>query len=104
MRRRDPHRPGGPPISTAAVPVGGGIVLRGPDVVITQPTAGTFVAFSAICTHEGCRIHAVAGGTINCFCHGSRFRISDGAVVGGPARDPLPQVPIRVADGSIDLG
>ncbi|GEL19053.1 Rieske (2Fe-2S) protein [Pseudonocardia asaccharolytica] len=93
-----------PLIRTAAVPVGGGVVLRGPGVVLTQPTPGTFVAFSATCTHEGCTVHSVAGGTINCFCHGSRFRIDDGAVVGGPAPEPLPRVPITVTGEVIRVG
>jgi Rieske Fe-S protein len=46
----------------------------------------------------------VAGGTINCFCHGSRFRIADGSVAGGPATQPLPPLPILVIDGMISLG
>ncbi|MFI7068358.1 transglycosylase domain-containing protein [Kribbella sp. NPDC050124] len=36
------------------------------------------------------------GGTINCNCHGSRFNISDGSVVNGPATQPLPAKPIAV--------
>jgi Rieske Fe-S protein len=72
--------------------------------VITQPTRGVFLAFSATCTHQGCTVRAVAGGTINCLCHGSRFRIADGSVAGGPATQPLPPLPILVIDGMISLG
>jgi Rieske Fe-S protein len=90
-------------ISTAEVPEGGGTILAARGVVVTQPSAGVFVAFSATCPHRGCTVRAVAAGTINCFCHGSRFRITDGSVAGGPATEPLPRVPIVVADGLIEL-
>jgi Rieske Fe-S protein len=48
-------------------------------------------------------VRAVAAGTINCFCHGSRFRISDGSVAGGPAEGPLAPRRIVVRDGTISL-
>jgi Rieske Fe-S protein len=78
------------------VPVGGGTIRSDERVVITQPTAGTFACFSAVCTHQGCLVTDVSNGTINCACHGSRFNITDGSVAGGPAVRPLPPVPITV--------
>jgi Rieske Fe-S protein len=93
-----------PLTTTSTIPEGGGTVFRTHGVVITQPTAGVFLAFTATCTHQGCTVRAVAGGTINCFCHGSRFRIADGSVAGGPATQPLPRLPIFVRDGLISLG
>ena len=92
-----------PTIPMDAVPVCGGVILAAHGVVVTQPSEGVFAAFSATCTHLGCTVRAVAGGTINCFCHGSRFRITDGSVAGGPAPRPLPRVPLTVADGLIEL-
>lgn len=90
-------------LSTDRVPVGGGTIL--PDgVVVTQPVEGTFVAFSTTCPHRGCTVRAVAAGTINCFCHGSRFRIADGAVVGGPAEEPLRRLPVSVVGTEIRVG
>lgn len=89
--------------TTDRVPVGGGTIL--PDgVVVTQPVAGTFVAFSSTCPHRGCTVRAVAAGTINCFCHGSRFRITDGAVVGGPAQEPLRRLAVAVVGEEIRVG
>ena len=58
-------------------------------VVVTQPTAGEFRGFGIVCTHDGCELNAVANGTINCPCHGSRYAITDGSVVQGPARTGL---------------
>lgn len=87
--------------ATADVPEGGGIVLDDAEVVVTQPSAGEFVAFSSICTHQGCPVSEVSGGTINCPCHGSQFSIEDGSVVAGPAPSPLPSVPVTVEGDSV---
>jgi Rieske Fe-S protein len=73
----------------SAVPVGGGMVFTAAQVVVTQPTKGVYKAFSAVCTHVGCVCNVVANGTINCPCHGSKFKITDGSVVTGPAPSPL---------------
>jgi Rieske Fe-S protein len=72
--------------------------------VITQPSQGTFKGFSATCTHQGCTVIKVEGGTINCPCHGSKFRIADGSVANGPAPTPLPAKSIKVQGASILLG
>ena len=85
------------------VPVGGGIVYTAARVVVTQPTKGKYHAFSAVCTHVGCIVNKVASGTIDCPCHGSTFRVSDGAVVTGPADSPLPKKNIKVEGGKVFL-
>jgi len=81
---------------TSDVPVGGGKIYADQKIVVTQPTAGEFKGFSAVCTHQGCLVANVDGGTINCTCHGSRFSIEDGTVQGGPAPSPLSAVPVQV--------
>ena len=73
------------------------------DVVVTQPTAGEYKAFSATCTHQGCKVKSVADGVIVCPCHGSRFAIADGSVTAGPATSPLPAKSVSVEGGSIVL-
>lgn len=83
-------------VATAKVPEGGGVILDDAEVVVTQPTAGDFKAFSAICTHQGCTVGDVAGGVIICPCHGSQFSVEDGSVTAGPAPSPLPEVAITV--------
>jgi Rieske Fe-S protein len=87
--------------TTAKVPVGGGTVLTGQKIVVTQPKAGTFAAFTAVCTHLGCLVDSVSGGTINCPCHGSKFSITNGSVVNGPATSPLAAVSIKVKGSNI---
>ena len=87
--------------STTEIPVGGGTVLTAQRIVITQPQAGTYHAFTAICTHQGCIVNSVSGGTINCPCHGSKYSIVNGSVVNGPAPLPLAAVSIKVEGTSI---
>ncbi|MFE5540721.1 Rieske (2Fe-2S) protein [Streptomyces sp. NPDC056492] len=91
-------------LKSSAVPVGGGTILKDEKLVVTQPTAGSFRCFTAVCTHQGCLVNKVADGTIDCPCHGSRFQITDGAVTHGPATRPLAEKQITVApDGEISL-
>jgi Rieske Fe-S protein len=89
---------------TKDIPVGGGMIFTAEKVVVTQPVKGEFHAFSAVCTHVGCLCNKVANGTIDCPCHGSEFKITNGAVVTGPAPAPLPPRTISVTtDGKIML-
>jgi len=90
-------------IQAADIPVGGGKVFEAQKVVVTQPKAGEFKAFSAVCTHQGCTVKKVAAGTIDCPCHGSKFDMATGAVTAGPAPSPLPSKKLTVSGGSITL-
>ncbi|MEU7577377.1 Rieske (2Fe-2S) protein [Streptomyces sp. NPDC041068] len=97
--------PAGPELAkTSDIPVGGGKVIKDRKVVVTQPESGDFKAFSAVCTHQGCTVSEVADGTINCPCHGSKYRVADASVAGGPAPRPLPPQKITVTGNSITLG
>jgi Rieske Fe-S protein len=95
---------GGTLAKTTDIPVGGGKIFKDQKVVVTQPTAGEFKAFSAVCTHQGCTVGTVANGTINCPCHGSKFKVGDGSVADGPAPGPLPSKSITVTGTDITLG
>jgi Rieske Fe-S protein len=88
---------------TTDIPVGGGKIFADKKVVVCQPKAGEFKAFSSICTHQGCAVNEIAGGTINCPCHGSKFSISDGSVANGPATQPLAAANIKVEGDSVAL-
>ena len=89
--------------TTSEIPVGGGMIFPAKLTVVTQPTAGEFKAFSAVCTHMGCTVNQIANGRIDCPCHGSEYSITDGAVLAGPAPKPLPAKTIKVTGDSIFL-
>ncbi|HEX8780326.1 MAG TPA: Rieske (2Fe-2S) protein [Nocardioides sp.] len=95
--------PGQELASTSEVPQGSGVILDQAGLVVTQPAAGEFKAFSATCTHQACAVTGVTE-TIDCVCHGSKFSITDGSVVQGPATEPLPEKPISVEGQRILLG
>ena len=85
----------------ADIPAGGGVILKDKNIVLTKDQSGKVGAFSAVCTHQGCSVTAVEGGTINCPCHGSKFDAFSGERVAGPAQKPLPAVAFAQRDGAI---
>jgi Rieske Fe-S protein len=94
--------PGKPPLAQLAdIPAGGGVILKEQNVVLTKDASGKVSAFSAICTHQGCVVTGVGGGTIDCPCHGSRFDAATGERVAGPAQSPLPPVAVEQRDGAV---
>ena len=88
-------------VATAKVPVGGGVILGGPRIVVTQPAKGTFKAFSAVCTHQACTVGMVKDNVISCPCHGSAYSATDGSVKNGPATRALRAIPITVDGGQV---
>ncbi len=77
-------------ISTTDVPVGSAVIVG--EVIIAQPTAGEYKAYSAICPHQGYPITQIDGETAKCNRHASVFSLKDGSVISGPARDPMTEV------------
>lgn len=78
-------------VPVADVPVGGGAILTDAPYVVTQPTAGSFKAFSKVCPHQGCPVTEIEGSEIVCKCHNSRFDIADGHAITGPTTSGLPE-------------
>jgi Rieske Fe-S protein len=91
-------------VAASDVPVGGGTILTGPKIVVTQPAKDDFKAFTAVCTHLGCTVGSVSDGFIICPCHGSRYAIATGVPTpDSPAKAPLASVDIKVKGSEIDL-
>jgi arsenite oxidase small subunit len=95
---------GGQAIAEASqVAPGSAVKFRdsGQPSVLVHLKSGDFVAYSAVCTHQGCTV-AYKNGQLACPCHGSVFDPAhDGAVVNGPAQRPLPQIPVEVRGGEV---
>jgi nitrite reductase/ring-hydroxylating ferredoxin subunit len=94
-------KPAGPLVATGKVPVNGGVILDSQKIVVTQPTDGTFKAFTAVCTHQACIVGSVKDGVISCPCHGSAYSAADGSVQNGPATRALKEIPVTVQDGEV---
>jgi Rieske Fe-S protein len=90
-------------LATSDVPVGGGKVVESAKVVVCQPSAGVYKAFSAVCTHAGCTVSNVSNNQIHCPCHGSVFSATDGSVINGPASQPLGALTAKVDGSTIDV-
>ncbi|MFD3512316.1 Rieske (2Fe-2S) protein [Streptomyces sp. NPDC058657] len=87
-----------------AVPVGGAKLYREQRLIVSCPAKGDYKAFSAQCTHAGCVLDKIEANEGNCPCHGSRFDVTTGKALKGPATAPLPAVPVKVKDGKLIAG
>ncbi len=73
----------------------------GSPAVLVHLDNGDFVAYSAVCTHQGCKVE-YKNGQLACPCHGSVFDPADGAaVIAGPAPKPLTEIPVKVQGGDV---
>ncbi len=99
-----PGKPAKTPPGTAVgpasdVPVGQAASFTDPATgdpsIVIRPSAGTFVAFDAVCPHAGCTVgYDPTVKVIFCPCHGSQFNASTGAVEVGPAATGLRKLAI----------
>ena len=81
------------------MPVGSAKIYGAQKVVVAQPTAGIFDAFSTVCPHQGCTVATINPSGIACPCHGSVFSVKDGSVVNGPAKKPLAEKKVTLNNG-----
>jgi thiosulfate dehydrogenase [quinone] large subunit len=106
-----PTKAGRPAPGTAigpvsAVPVGQARSFTDPasgqPAWIVRPSSGTFLAFSAVCTHAGCPVQYDPSTTqFVCPCHGGVYDARTGQVLQGPPPSPLPRIPVHVVAGQI---
>ena len=92
------------PIAVSDVPVGSGKIFPDRKIVVAQPAAGQFKAFSAVCTHGGCTVSKIEGNNIICPCHGGTYSLADGSVVSGPPPRPLATVAVAVNGDNLTVG
>jgi 3-phenylpropionate/trans-cinnamate dioxygenase ferredoxin subunit len=78
--------------------------VRGTRIAVAN-VDGTFYAFDDTCTHMAC---SLAGGdleetTVTCPCHASEFDVTSGAVLEGPAREPVETYRTRTESGGLEI-
>lgn len=68
---------------------------------------GRLYAFDDLCTcaERSCPLSGglLTGTTLMCQCHGSRFDVTTGAVLNGPATEPLSRHEVQEIDGNIQI-
>ncbi len=78
----------------AALNTVGGYAYKG-DIIIIRSTETVYVALSKVCTHSQCTVtYNSSNNNLPCPCHGSLYTIN-GAVVNGPAPDPLKKYDVK---------
>jgi cytochrome b6-f complex iron-sulfur subunit len=78
------------------------VEVDGTTYLLHRPAADQVLAYGTVCPHAGCEVQP-GDGDFQCPCHGSHFRLDDGAAYAGPAREPLPRFAAAVEGESIVL-
>ncbi|MGB4271709.1 MAG: Rieske (2Fe-2S) protein, partial [Propionicimonas sp.] len=89
-------------VAATEIPLGSGKIVG--SFVVTQPTAGTFEAFSYLCTHQNLPVQQVSDTAIVCGRHGSTYSIADGSVLTGPATKGLTKATVTASGGNLTIG
>jgi thiosulfate dehydrogenase [quinone] large subunit len=95
--------------ATSAIPVGKAKSFIDPatggPAWAVHPSDGTFIAFSAVCTHAGCPVqYDPATVQFVCPCHGGVYNARTGHVVSGPPPAPPQAIAVRAVDGQLWVG
>ena len=66
---------------------------------------GSLAAFDEWCTHEECQLSEgdLEGERVLCYCHGSEFDVQTGAVLRGPAVEPIRVYDVRVVGDELQV-
>ena len=78
--------------------------VRGTKIAVAN-IAGTFYAFGDTCTHRGCSLAEgdLEETTVTCPCHGSEFDVRSGAVLRGPASEPVGTYEVREEGENLEI-
>jgi nitrite reductase/ring-hydroxylating ferredoxin subunit len=105
------------PILVEWVPVGPAVIGEKPGemsafelaggrvIAVARLEDGSLAAFDDTCTHEECPMSEgdIEGPWVVCMCHNAAFEVATGAVVRGPAEEPLRTYAVRVVDGDLQV-
>ena len=81
------------------------VTVKGKSIIITNTHSGNLKAFSAICTHEGCKVKwNQRDANIHCPCHSGTYHPRTGRVISGPPPYPLRRYEITTRGEEIYVG
>lgn len=88
------------------IPVGGVKMFAYPTAddpcILVRTAADSYVAYSQKCTHLSCAVYyAPDQQQLECPCHQGFFAVSDGSVLQGPPRRPLPRIALERQGGEL---
>ncbi len=104
--RRAPAFPERAVARAEEIPVGGSKIFYYPapedPCILVRTGPASYAAYSQICTHLSCAVYyAQDSNQFACPCHQGYFAVSDGRVLAGPPRRPLPRVVLEPRDGML---
>ena len=81
------------------------MLIKEREIALARLEDGSWVAFDDACTHEECPLSEgdLDGDRIICFCHSATFDVRTGAVLEGPAEEPLAVYPVRIENGELQV-
>lgn len=92
-------------LSVTAARTGADGKTKDAGFLLFRPNEQTVLAYTAICTHQGCAVSTKApqGDDFYCACHGSHFQPSDGKAIAGPARGALERIAASIKGQDVVL-
>ena len=94
-------------LAAGDLPEGGlrAAAVSGRELAIARLVDGSIAAFDEWCTHEECPLSdgELEGERIVCTCHGSEFDVRTGAVLQGPATEPVSIYEIRAVGDELEI-
>ncbi len=89
------------------LPDGGRLFVDiGDTPIVMFNLAGRLYAINDTCSHADCSLGdgELEDHEIICPCHGARFDVRTGKVLALPAVEDIPAYPVRVRDGTLEIG
>ena len=81
------------------------VTVGGLELCVARLADGSLAVFDDLCTHEECSLSEsdLEGDRVVCYCHPSEFDVHTGAVLRGPADEPIRVYETRVVDGELHV-
>ncbi|WP_411732906.1 ubiquinol-cytochrome c reductase iron-sulfur subunit [Paeniglutamicibacter sp.] len=89
----------------AKLPVKGtaSVTVDGRGYLLYRPDEATVLAYTSVCTHQGCKVGTGSGEIFECPCHGSKYSKVDGSVTQGPAKKSLARFAAAIEGDKVQI-